>query len=461
MKFQLAIMTLSIMIISCEKSVFHNNGEALLTYEQNGRFGYINRSGEIVLEAKYLDADLFYEGLAAVEDPITRSYGFIDTKGIYIVPPLYHKVGRFLDGSAPVKKNNTSKGHAPWGLINKRGDILIDSIYRKFPSYEHYSDGVFNIPNHYYNSKTPYCHAINTKGDTILENKFNDIGEFVNGITTARIQKGKVGLWGYINKKGEYLIEPKYEKAFDFKNSDITYAIRKENGVYCHFLINKKGEEIKQFQPLETLYKPRKDANGTIDSYQDLTKKRVPYYVKSVPKEQYAVLPTGSFYEGFALGQRCIISDAAYEKKLGRWSKGWHNEPCYIDTTGQILKLPKGIYPKGNFSEGFAAVYKINQKGEKEYGFINRKGEVVINPKYNTVYDFSEGLAGVKDPKTHRYNFIDTLGNEVIRQNFFDIDYQCPSFKNGVVKVQEKSIGGYNFINKKGEFFYKRKRKKS
>ena len=61
----------------------------------------------------------------------------------------------------------------------------------------------------------------------------------------------------------------------------------------------------------------------------------------------------------------------------------------YIDTTGEMMIEP-GFDNVGNFSEGLAAA-RINFK----HGFIDRKGEWVIEPRFDWAWDFSEGLAAV------------------------------------------------------------------
>ena len=49
-----------------------------------------------------------------------------------------------------------------------------------------------------------------------------------------------------------------------------------------------------------------------------------------------------------------------------------------------------------------------------KYGYINKKGEVVIDFQYddNDVFEFSEGLALVK--KDEKYQFINKIGETVI-----------------------------------------------
>ena len=60
-----------------------------------------------------------------------------------------------------------------------------------------------------------------------------------------------------------------------------------------------------------------------------------------------------------------------------------------------------------DFKEGFAAV----QKGW-QCGYINTKGEQIVECKFDDAYDFNEGFARVK--KDGKWGYINTKGCSVI-----------------------------------------------
>jgi len=62
----------------------------------------------------------------------------------------------------------------------------------------------------------------------------------------------------------------------------------------------------------------------------------------------------------------------------------------YIDKKGKIVIDPQ-FDSTGIFSEGLATV-KIGNK----WGYINKKGKIVINPQFDFARSFSEGLATVE-----------------------------------------------------------------
>ena len=80
----------------------------------------------------------------------------------------------------------------------------------------------------------------------------------------------------------------------------------------------------------------------------------------------------------------------------------------------------------------------------QKWGYYHQKTQdIIIAPKYNAAYSFSENLAGVK--KWEKWGFIDVEGNEVIP---FVYDF-VGHFRNGVSEVSVKREMFY--INHRGE----------
>jgi len=91
------------------------------------------------------------------------------------------------------------------------------------------------------------------------------------------------------------------------------------------------------------------------------------------------------------------------------------------------------------FSEGLAAVKK-----DGKWGYINTKGKQVVECKFDDAWGFSEGLAQVK--KDDKWGYINTKGEQVIECKF---DH-THDFKKGLAKVMQD--GQWVVINTKGNF---------
>ena len=78
------------------------------------KYGFIDKSGTLVIPCKYGNARSFHEGLAAVSLRY-GSYGFIDKSGTEVIPCKYDVASSFDNGRAKVYLNGKQ------GYVNKSG----------------------------------------------------------------------------------------------------------------------------------------------------------------------------------------------------------------------------------------------------------------------------------------------------------------------------------------------------
>lgn len=105
-----------------------------------------------------------------------------------------------------------------------------------------------------------------------------------------------------------------------------------------------------------------------------------------------------------------------------------------MDKNGNVIVEPK--YEKiGDFSDGRA--YVLGDNGENYgYGFIDVNGEEIIPCNYVNAFNFSEGLAAVgtfnENNNVIEYKFIDKSGNIAIDKIFYRHTYEDMEFHNGL-----------------------------
>jgi hypothetical protein len=87
----------------------------------NGRFGYIDHSGKIVIPVQFSDAGLFDEGLAPVS--VGKTWGYADRNGKIVIAPTFDIADPFSDGIALVG----SRGK--YGYIDKTGAFVVRPQY--------------------------------------------------------------------------------------------------------------------------------------------------------------------------------------------------------------------------------------------------------------------------------------------------------------------------------------------
>lgn len=194
-------------------------------YYKNGRYGFLDASGKIVIPAKYLTVHDFHEGLAAVATRIDNQilWGFIDINGEYVIEPKYsHMPSDFHEGFAVVIKRDGT-----YCYIDKTGTVRADGFTAASRFFHGYA-----IAGRNHTSKLNY--VLNSEADIIantycrVENIRSYHSEYMAGNATLYSPAGKrlfqfdvtTGLHfndgisictnkrmkGYVNDKGEWVV---------------------------------------------------------------------------------------------------------------------------------------------------------------------------------------------------------------------------------------------------------------
>ncbi len=109
----------------------------------------------------------------------------------------------------------------------------------------------------------------------------------------------------------------------------------------------------------------------------------------------------------------------------------------FIDKKGKYVIEPK-YDDLRDFQKGIACV-SVNGR----WGMINKNGDIIIDFKYLDIQYFSEGLALVEDFDQNKY-YIDSKGNKIIECKFEN----CYPFHNNKARYSTSDFSGY--INKDG-----------
>ena len=189
------------------------DGGNLLPIIKGLKFGYISRSGRIVVKPQFDSARGFSEGFARVE--INQRYGFIDSSGRMAVKPIFNMANDFSDGLAAVKIPDGSCGLCgEWVYINKAGQVVIHTkpIVGTSNHVGDFSEGLASVYSEAGQPKfprnLPYGY-IDKNGKVVIAAKFGYAEEFHEGLAAVAKDFMRTA-WGYINPQGEYMIEPKF-----------------------------------------------------------------------------------------------------------------------------------------------------------------------------------------------------------------------------------------------------------
>jgi len=181
------------------------------------KWGYIDRTGQLVIPAHFDEAGDFSEGLARVKvkgDP--DKWGYIDKQGNYVIPPQFYSAGDFREGLAPVWM--LLHPGIKQGYIDPLGKWIISDS--KFINVREFSEGLapvlVNIGTEKRgNFKWGY---IDKEGKWVIPAQFNDVFPFSDGMAQVEVVKGfNKRKYGFIDRTGKTVVEPVYDRVNDFR----------------------------------------------------------------------------------------------------------------------------------------------------------------------------------------------------------------------------------------------------
>lgn len=145
----------------------------------------------------------FQEGRALF---ITRKgkYGFMDTKGEIVIPPIYDQAFDFHEGRALVGNVN-GQGEMSYQCISPSGGVILQIQASPYLLDKAFSDELLM----YSNSITGRYGYMGYDGETViyLPDSIRVAYPFWNGVATVQTDHGM----GLMNMEGEWLIEPVYD----------------------------------------------------------------------------------------------------------------------------------------------------------------------------------------------------------------------------------------------------------
>lgn len=232
---------------------------------KEARWCLIDKKGQKVGSNKFEWAKGFSEGLAAVQK--NGKYGFINTAGVLVIEPKFDNVTDFKNGIARVTIKDSSipeeisqdelerdiiiispKFRGKMGLIDVNGEMLIelqiDAPTNHFGSeYFDFHDGLCRI------EKADKYGFIDINGNEVVPPIYDNAGIFQEGL--ASVHAGNK--CGYINSKGDFVIDPQFVYGWEFSEglaaiqkrvSIIDEKTGKKKSRLKWGFVNKRGEVV-------------------------------------------------------------------------------------------------------------------------------------------------------------------------------------------------------------------------
>ena len=408
--------------------LYQGFSEGFCCVEKDGKWGYIDTTGQVAIPLKYNAVQAFSDGLAWVEYK-NGKWGRIDTTGEFVVPPTFDDGDYITIGGAysqcfidtkdkiVIPRNHDDEfdfnedglaivlGNGGYGCCDTNGSLVIPTEYRDM---DYCSDGLFLVRK---DDKFGY---IDTAGRVVVPLEYDYLAQFSEGLATAK----KDGKWGYIDRKGQVVIPLEYTHAEGFSDGFAWVANDGRLG-----FIDSTG----QFVAAPKQYDVHTDFS------EGMAFCRFGMFVEYIDSKGQVI------FEGCEIG-RDFHAGHAVVKKDGTWS--------VIDTTGTIVRSLE-YNDIDNFSEGLA---KVERDGK--WGYIDYEGRIVIPLEYDWAFNFSEdGFVEVmKDSQVYK---IDTKGQILDSMDLYDwlesSDYSdyliLAGFHEGLAKIEQDGKYGYGGTN--------------
>ncbi len=249
-----------------------------LVIVENGKYGYIDHKGHLLIRPQFVWAEDFWRGLGTVyvcgrylsidssgtlhrlrsvleghlePKKSGEKVGFIDDTGAFKIPPTFDEALSFSEGLAAVRVGEK------WGFVDESGKVVIDP---QFSAAFYFREGVgtaevdsdpsyvlidrsgkilarFDYVDLIVEGRVPAARGeksgfLDLRGKEAIPFIYDGVNAFSDGF--AAVEKGEK--WGYVDRDGNMVIPPKFDGAGPFGNGLAPARIGKHSG-----FINKSG----------------------------------------------------------------------------------------------------------------------------------------------------------------------------------------------------------------------------
>lgn len=191
------LVIIASLILLCLINALHGQNvtaSKLFLVVKDGKTGFIDKTGKIVVEPKFFSAQEFSEGLSAVLARVNSGagWGYIDSTGKIVIEPTerFVKAGSFFEGLAPVMLSDSK-----WGYIDRTGQFAVKA---QFDMAYPFIDGLARVQD---DGKYGY---IDKTGRIVVELIYDNASDFNQGLASVTLGSKH----GYIDKLGKYVWAP-------------------------------------------------------------------------------------------------------------------------------------------------------------------------------------------------------------------------------------------------------------
>lgn len=391
---------------------------------------YIEQGDQYASQDILIDALENYESAIAIKDSVNLRLKIVD---LYITQKEIEEAEKYADTVMTKFSGNSAVYEKMMSYYIKNSQYTeAFALYDRAKS----AGAVSDVLKENYRS-IQYEYYIQDNGYTVVSN-------YINGMCAVSLD----GSWSYVSETGESILSGNLEAATSFMEDFAVARILKEDGTSEWQLIDSGGNK-RRSMPEDIEIEEAGSFSGGVYVLKDSIGRYV--YVKKngdIWKEGFSF--AGPMLEGFAVVadstgyhllntegeskggsfERIAVDDINIGVRNGCFFGKRNDQYLLYDTEGKQVSSAS-FQEARPFAEedGYAAV-----KVDGKWGFIDGKGNMVIEPQYEDARSFSNGYAAVKSQNL--WGFIDTNNETCIE----------PAFS----EAKDFNAGGNVFIKKNG-----------
>lgn len=353
--------------------------EQLFPIQQSNKWGFINSSGDMVIEPQFDIVDRFSKNRAPFGSRVNGKWGFIDAAGQVVVEPRFDNAYPFFGGRAKIKQGRRS------GFVDHNGRDVGRRFIQVSSFYEERAFG---------KGGDHQWRMIDFDGNVMTNDSFRNVGSFSEGLA-AFSGRNYTEQAGFIDREGKVVLElariqPGTEGR-GFRGGLAAVYARRPFHWYQFLDVEHWGDKVWGFV----------DRNG-----------------------RYVIPPK---YDGVSDFSECLATV---------WTSG---KAGVINTRGWTIVEPK-FNAIQSFSEGLAVIQVGDFRSPStRYGYIKKTGNVVVEPQFSSANSFHEGLAVVQDQASGKKGYLDKTGQFAIAPQFDE----AARFRGGLARVEIGAQLGY------------------